>query len=233
MVNRLEEQMQTGEAQVYMDVKKQRKICLLFICLGLLVFFIDLNFVREAMEDARLPYIDVTVRNFILGLRGSVLTVVIKTINFLAETKTIVAFCLCLLMGYQRISLGFPATLSVSAAALLNYGIKHLVLRPRPDAAEFLLQIGGYSFPSGHSCSSVAFYGMLAYILMRKYFTKKEGRGTLVLGCVLACLPEVIAFGRVYLGVHYPTDVIAGLSLGLVMLMLAIMVYETVIEKDK
>jgi membrane-associated phospholipid phosphatase len=82
--------------------------------------------------------------------------------------------------------------------------VKLLVSRPRPD--ESLTEAGGFSFPSGHSAMSMAVYGCLAFALAR------ASRGFPRVACALAGFVIVAAIGlsRIYLGVHYPSDVLAG-----------------------
>jgi undecaprenyl-diphosphatase len=82
--------------------------------------------------------------------------------------------------------------------------VKLIVERPRPDAN--LTEAGGFSFPSGHSAMSVAVYGCLAFALARTC------RGFPRVACALAGAGLVVLIGlsRIYLGVHYPSDVLAG-----------------------
>jgi len=82
--------------------------------------------------------------------------------------------------------------------------VKLIVSRPRPDAS--LTEAGGFSFPSGHSAMSVAVYGCLAFALARAC------RGFPRVACALVGFALVVGIGlsRIYLGVHYPSDVLAG-----------------------
>ena len=86
--------------------------------------------------------------------------------------------------------------------------VKLVVERPRPD--ESLTQAGGFSFPSGHSATSMAVYGCLAFALAR------AARGFPRVAIVLAGVGLVLLIGlsRIYLGVHYPSDVVAGWTTG-------------------
>jgi len=97
--------------------------------------------------------------------------------------------------------------LSVAAAQVTVQVIKHVVERPRPDAEDQLVHAGGFSFPSGHSATSMAVYATLAFLLIRAL-----DRGGLRVAVGLAGGAVVLAIGlsRIFLGVHYPTDVLAG-----------------------
>lgn len=91
--------------------------------------------------------------------------------------------------------------------------IKNILQRPRPDELEQLASDIGYSFPSGHSTMNMALYSMLI-ILICKYVTKnKKLKKVLVVICII--MPILIGFSRIYLGMHYKTDVVAGFSLGI------------------
>ena len=93
--------------------------------------------------------------------------------------------------------------------------VKHLVSRPRPD--ESLTHASGFSFPSGHSALSMAVYGCLAFALARS----ARGAGRVALAAGGAAIVVAIGLSRVYLGVHYPTDVLAGWLTGAAILIAA------------
>jgi undecaprenyl-diphosphatase len=104
------------------------------------------------------------------------------------------------------------AVLVVAVAAgieALNAGLKLVFHRPRPELA--FIHLDTYSFPSGHAAGSAAIYTLLAVLV-----AKRLGLGGRVLvGVATVALLLVIGFSRLYLGAHYLSDVLAGLSLGL------------------
>jgi undecaprenyl-diphosphatase len=93
---------------------------------------------------------------------------------------------------------------------LLQDGLKRLVARPRPQLWPWLVAVDPHSFPSGHALASATFYPLLAYDLTRRH--SAWVRAVAVGAAVLMGL--WIGFGRLYLGVHWPTDVLAGWALG-------------------
>ena len=97
------------------------------------------------------------------------------------------------------------------SAALLPEAIKLAVGRPRPTLWPWLIPTAGYSFPSGHALAGAAFYPFLGWLALRS-----RGRGALgyALGIPVAVF---IGVGRMYVGVHWPSDVLAGWALGLVL----------------
>lgn len=89
---------------------------------------------------------------------------------------------------------------------LLNQILKNIVQRPRPT--EFrMIDESGYSFPSGHSMASAAFYGFLIYLVYKKVKNKKL---KITIITLLSLLIILIGISRIYLGVHYTSDVLAG-----------------------
>jgi undecaprenyl-diphosphatase len=103
-------------------------------------------------------------------------------------------------------------------AQLLTWILKAIFERPRPSFEDPVATASWFSFPSGHALSSVAVYGALAYLFVSG--GRSSQARALVAG--LALLVALIGFSRLYLGVHYLTDVLAGYSAGLAWLLLAI-----------
>jgi membrane-associated phospholipid phosphatase len=119
---------------------------------------------------------------------------------------------------------------SVAGGGLLNYWLKLLFHRVRPDMVGALTQTSGFSFPSGHAMISVIFFGFLAYILV-KSVSGWAWRAVLILGIGLA--PLAIGLSRLVLGVHYPTDVLAGWMVGAAWLAACLTVNATVKQSQK
>ncbi len=108
------------------------------------------------------------------------------------------------------------AAVSVTGTAVL-FLLKFILQRQRP-LAPLIARAHGYSFPSGHSFSSVVFYGMLAYIGYRFIKTNWLKWG---LFAALFLFAALIGFSRIYLKLHYASDVVAGFCLGIIWLLLA------------
>ena len=94
--------------------------------------------------------------------------------------------------------------------AVLNALLKHIFQRARPEALH-LVEAWGYSFPSGHAMVSLCFYGMIAFLISRNIHS---WRGRIAIGAIAVLLISGIGISRIYLGVHYPSDVIAGYAAG-------------------
>lgn len=115
-------------------------------------------------------------------------------------------------------SIKIPA-IALSSLGLM-FGLKYLFGRPRPDTP-LLFRAEGLSFPSGHALFSFTFYGLLIYLIYKNVHSKWLKR---ILIVVLSFLILVIGFSRVYLKVHYATDVLAGFCVGFLWLVLSISV---------
>lgn len=105
--------------------------------------------------------------------------------------------------------------LSVGGGILLNVLLKNIFLRPRPDFPNAFYHESGYSFPSGHAMLSMLFYGMTAYLIASQ---GPSWRTQIRLGITALTLSFLIGFSRIFLGVHYLTDVLGGWAAGFVWL---------------
>src|SRR5215212_193722 len=114
---------------------------------------------------------------------------------------------------------------AVAGSALLDWLLKGLFQRPRPHFAHPLLVETSYSFPSGHAMESFVVYGMLAYLAV---LALKTWEARVAAVCGAALLVVLIGFSRMYLGVHYFSDVIAGYAAGGVWLSALITGAETI-----
>ncbi|MFC6206170.1 phosphatase PAP2 family protein [Levilactobacillus tongjiangensis] len=103
-------------------------------------------------------------------------------------------------------------------AGIGNSLIKHMVQRPRPTV-DRLVTAGSFSFPSGHSITAMLLWGSVIVLLGWSLRRHRNWRWGVTL--LLSCWIVIIGLSRIYVGVHYPTDVIAGWSLGFVLLTLS------------
>jgi undecaprenyl-diphosphatase len=101
--------------------------------------------------------------------------------------------------------------ISLAGGGLLNYALKNIFHRTRPDI-QHLVNAGGYSFPSGHAMISATFYGMLGYLIWLNLHERNNPSWFVIV--VTAILITAIGVSRIYLGVHFPSDVVAGFAAG-------------------
>jgi undecaprenyl-diphosphatase len=157
---------------------------------------VDLNAVRDVAAE-----------------RTATLTDVARAITWAGSAVVLVPLALvcCLALvraGLQRQALA--VALSLGGAMLLYYLTKQLVSRPRPPV-EHLQRVTGSSFPSGHATQASSFWFALVLALPA---TGASRVSVWLAAAVALVLVLAVAASRVYLGVHYPADVVAGMLLG-------------------
>lgn len=135
----------------------------------------------------------------IVSLFGNVATVLL--------IACIIGICLTLFKRPYPSLVGLTSTLLGTGVSV--YLLKILVARPRPGGSIPSIIESSYSFPSGHAAGSMALYGFIAFLLFRAYPRHKKLIGVVVAGIILS-----IGFSRLYLGVHFLSDVLAGYVLG-------------------
>jgi len=156
---------------------------------------------------------DTAVAAWFYSTRTGTLTAVMKGITDLGNWYILGALCAALLLIKPiRKQYGIPVSLTALFASLLNRYLKLAFQRPRPDLSWRLIAQSGYSFPSGHALTSMVVFGLLLY-LVRRYVTNKTRANALT---ALLLIPLIfVGLSRIYLGVHFPTDVLGGWLLGL------------------
>lgn len=120
--------------------------------------------------------------------------------------------------------------LSVGGGVLLNLLLKNIFQRPRPDFSNVFYHESGYSFPSGHAMLSVLFYGITAYLIVKEGFSWKTRIRSISAAFTLSLL---IGFSRIFLGVHYLTDVLGGWAAGLTWFTVCALLYEMITFQSK
>jgi len=140
-------------------------------------------------------------------------------------SMTILAVLGALWLGWQRRLLVFVSWITAFAGArVLVVVMKRTIHRSRPVGAELFLNGASLSFPSGHTVGSVVGFGMLTYLLSLYWAKRDMQRVCLIV--MAACLVGAIAYSRLCLGVHYLSDVIAGLALGAAWLIICVLTTE-------
>jgi len=163
---------------------------------------------------------DAAVGKFVYGFRSEGLTCLLTMITGLGNWQTIALICILLLLFPRtRFSCGVPSSAAYLAARGILEILKLFFQRERPDSALHLITESGYSYPSGHAFSVLIFYGMLIFLCRSNI---KNRNAANLITALLCCLVLLIGISRIYLGVHYPTDVLGGWSIGLCVLMIFI-----------
>jgi undecaprenyl-diphosphatase len=186
------------------------------------LFLADIYLVMNNRTDA----IDQSILDSIALYRDNFFTVVAKGITFLSDSTTMVGICIVLLILPTRWRFGIPLTIGVGCASVGHYLLKHLFERARPDEAMRLVEVSGFSFPSGHSNAGLVFYLFLMILLFRYFRLRGYNAPAVIVSILLPLLVACIGFSRLYLAVHWPTDIIGGWLLGGTFLIIIVTIYD-------
>lgn len=153
---------------------------------------------------------------FVETLRNDALTPLMTSVTELAAPVSLVIVWVVAAAFAPGRRPGIAMALNLGGAVLINQVLKSLVHRPRPEGFR-LIDETGYSFPSGHSMVAMAFYGFLVYLI---WHYEKDNVKRWLWCCCLSLTIVGIGVSRVYLGVHYASDVLAGFLISLAWLAL-------------
>lgn len=186
---------------------------------GLIAFF----------HESRIgKWIDNEVYEFIYSSESFITTTIMLGFTKIGEVWSMILLSLLivcyLLLKRLKIDALFFA-LSMILSGVLNPLLKNIFDRERPTLLR-LIDITGFSFPSGHAMGSCAFFGSLAILI--KYHSNSSFKPYFIGMCIFTVL--MISSSRVYLGVHYPTDIIAGVIGGAVCILLSQLILNKVID---
>lgn len=188
---------------------------LLFLFVLSLVLFYEVNFIDE------------NIYKIISKLINDTNTMFFKIFTFLGSTLAIVSLCIMALIFFKKH--GFYVCLNAILAVSVSQTLKFLVKRVRPSDIN-IIEETGFSFPSGHSMVSAAFYGLIIYFVYKSKLNKST---KIVAITILTTIIFLIGISRIYLGVHYATDVIAGFSLATIHLFLFVeLIYKNKLNFD-
>ncbi len=151
---------------------------------------------------------------FVERLRSDALTPVMEAFTSLASVVVLAVVAAVIAALAPGKAPGWCVAVNLVCVVVLNTVLKYLVQRPRPDGFR-LISESGYSFPSGHSMVAMAFFGLLIWMVWR-YHRRDAMR---VVWCaVFGLVIVMVGVSRIYLGVHYASDVLAGFCVSLVWL---------------
>ena len=176
------------------------------------------------MVTGNLQWFDDPIREWVYSIRNPALTEVLKVITYMGNWQTITLLCIVLLLFRKtRLRYGVPVSAGAIFVTIFNRIIKLIFKRPRPEESLHLIEEGGYSFTSEHSITSMVVFGLLIY-LVRKYVRNRKAAN--ILTAALAVPWIFIGLSRIYMGVHFPSDVLAGWALGAAVLVGIIVIVE-------
>lgn len=203
------------------------------LVLSLAALWLFAGISEDVIHHDPLTQFDLTVANALHRHATPALIELAKAISQLGSPGFVAAWslviCVVLLKERQRVLLiGWIAALA--GGGLLDQGLKLAFRRPRPTWEAPYLVAHGWSFPSGHAMGSLVAYGMLTYVLVL-HLRSRAARWAVIAGAVVLVL--AIGFTRLFLGVHFFSDVIAGYAGGTVWLAACVSGLEVIRRKGK
>lgn len=183
------------------------------------------------VKDHQIIGFDRTIISAVQGLESPGLTKVMKLFTFIGSTKFVIILSLLLVFFlYKVLQHRLEVVLFIvvlMGSGIINQLLKQFFHRVRPDFHR-LIEISGYSFPSGHAMNAFTVYVMISFLLWR-HISSRLGRGVLIFFSIMMIL--AIGISRIYLGVHYPSDVIGGYLASGVWVSMAIFFFQFYKEK--
>lgn len=198
--------------------RKIKKIIMYMVSCSLVTIFV---LILKSVLQNTIQEFDSLVYNFIVRQVKEPIDTILKLWTHLGGAFFVISVTIILICVMRNKKYSICMVTNLIGVTVLNQLLKFIIQRPRPDEIKRLIEESGFSFPSGHSMASMAFYGLLIY------FTYKNVKHTKLKWCVctlLAIIILIIGISRIYLGVHYASDVLAGFCLSILYLIIFIKV---------
>jgi membrane protein DedA with SNARE-associated domain/membrane-associated phospholipid phosphatase len=212
ILSRWRQQVETGADRAGPPMLRKRETAIILFNLALIALFVRLSL---AINNNRDPHFDERAMLLIHEHSTPWLDATMRLVTHAGDAAIVILVTLALawffLRHYQRRREGLSILIAMISGFALNNIFKIAFQRERPDLWEMIARPQTYSFPSGHAMVSMAVYGSAAYLLEAAF--PRYRWGFRILAAVLVLL---IGASRVYLGVHWPSDVLAGFAAGLV-----------------
>ena len=195
------------------------------VIIATISIFIFLIILRNIYKYEIASYDTFAYNLFVEDLRNNNLTLIMKFITALGSGIVLIAIVILMFLLYKNKRETLLAAINLGTITLLNNIVKIIIKRPRPIGYRLVTE-NSYSFPSGHSMISTAFYGLIIYLI---YKNVKDKRKKYLYIILLFILIISICISRIYLGVHYLSDTAGGFFLAITYLMIFI----SLIPKEK
>lgn len=209
---------QHTKRKITVFLRRNMRWIILFV--SIILFFS----IAEDILENQIWKFDNEVYTFISKFISNPVTAFFKVVTNLSGAFFIIVLTMLLMLGIKNKKYGKYIIINLASITILNVVLKYIVQRPRPTEFRIINETG-YSFPSGHSMVSMAFYGFLIYLVYH-YVQNKYLKWALCTSLTL--LIPIIGISRIYLGVHYTSDVIGGFCVSIAYLML----YTKIISKQ-
>lgn len=213
-----------------MKILSARLILALALCIlfGGVFAYIARGISLETIND-----FDSTIISIVQGWEADWLTPIMKAFTFIGSTKFVlfliaVGFAI-LLFAVRNRAEAFFFFIALAGTGVLNQTLKFIFKRERPYIHR-LIEETGFSFPSGHTMMAFSLYAVIAYLLWRHLHTIASKVLLLFLAIFMFAM---IGISRIYLGVHYPSDIAGGVAASAFWMIIAVTVYGYVMDRRK
>lgn len=194
-------------------IKNNKRYLLLFICLMLFIIIL-INVLNGNIQN-----FDSNIYNLVNSIKSNFMDMFFRNITRFGDEEVLILIALACLIFIKNRKIGGSIAINLASVGLINHILKEIIQRPRPPIELRMVEESSFSFPSGHAMASMAFYGLIMYYIY-KYVKNKTVKN--VICTILSILIFLVGVSRIYLGVHYVSDVIAGFLLSMVYLVLYI-----------
>lgn len=178
---------------------------ILCICFGIAFIYIAATIGNGAIVN-----FDTVIISFVQGFEAPLLTAILKGFTWIGSGAIVALIAIIVLILlffiYRQRRAATLFAITIAGTGLLNLLLKLYFQRERPEIHR-IMDAKGFSFPSGHAMAAFSLYTILAYLLWHKLKTRAS---RLLLTLFTAFMILIIAMSRIYLGVHYPSDIIGG-----------------------
>lgn len=190
------------------------------VCFISLVVFMVLSFLVITKKDI---YLDSLVYNFISKYITNNLTNIVKYLTYIGSALVVIGITIFVLIFFKNKKYALYMAINLLVITIFQYILKNIFSRTRPIDIN-LIEENGYSFPSGHSLTAMAFYGFIIYSIYVSDISKHDKTLFITLFSILIF---ITGLSRIYLGVHYFTDVLGGFTFSLFYLI----IYTSIVKK--
>jgi membrane-associated phospholipid phosphatase len=188
--------------------------------------FIFFNFIEDIFDKSSLLVFDKNVIGIIESIRTPSLNKIMAFITYMGNSLTITItffIVMILLIILKKFRYLYSLMISLSGSTVFVLLIKNIIGRQRPPLENALITLKDFSFPSGHSYMAVAFYGLVIYFIFDMLKNNNIRYYILAVGVIFVL---ALGFSRLYLGVHWPSDVFAGFAAAIALITAIITILE-------
>ena len=205
-------------------IKDNKRYILLFICL-ILFSIILINVLSGNIQN-----FDSSIYKLISFFRSNFMDLFFRTVTRFGDEEVLILIAVTCLVFIKKRKIGASIAINLASVGLINYILKEIIQRPRPPIEFRMVEESSFSFPSGHAMASMAFYSLIIYYIYN-YVENKTIKN--IICATLSILIFLVGRSRIYLGVHYASDVLAGFLVSIVYLILYITFILKLFKIDK